>query len=151
MNLRVPLPCDGLVVPSEGTHERFHALVHVWRSKDNCVEPTRFLALCGFWDLSQVVGALPPMPCSHPCLVWVSVCCVCMCINVQRRRGRGVALPFGLCLNLVSQSLAEWLVTSQAEATLVPDPNHSIRSAGDHATLDILCVGAGEQNSGFCA
>lgn len=38
----------------------------------------------------------------------------------------------------MSQSLAEGLVTSQAEAALVSDPNHSIRSAGGPVTLDIL-------------
>lgn len=45
-----------------------------------------------------------------------------------------MAFSIGVCLNPVSQSLAEGLVTSQAEAALVPDPNHSIRSAGDHAS-----------------
>lgn len=87
VNLRVPLPCDRLVVPSEGTHERFHALVHVWRSKDNCVEPTRFLALCGFWDVPQVFGALPPIPC-QPLLLGLGFCVLCVyvykCAEVQR-------------------------------------------------------------------
>lgn len=83
VNLRVPLPCDGLVVPSEGTHERFHALVHVWRSEDNCVEPTRFLALCGVWDLSQVVGALPPTPCQPPWL-GLGFCVLCVSTNLYK-------------------------------------------------------------------
>lgn len=61
-----------------------------------------------------------------------------MCTHVKRCRSRGVAFSIGLCLNPVSQSLAEGLVTSQAEAALVSDPNHSIRSAGDPVTLDIL-------------
>lgn len=48
----------------------------------------------------------------------------------------------------MSQSLAEGLVTSQAEAALVPDPNHSIRSAGDrvsHLTFYVWVLGSRTQ------